>query len=110
VVRDFQIYGTTDEARFLYLGIENVETANRVMFGTSGINGTVQDIHFADLIDFRGNSLPESISSPKVLIRFHSPYGAYLVGEESSTGFRVARDIKAPGPVCVDLFIYEMGV
>lgn len=110
VVRNFQIFGTADEARFLYLGVENVDATNRIMFGTTGIGGAVQDVRFSDLIDFRGNSLPETINSPKVLVRFRSPYAAYLIGEESNAGFRMARDISAPGPVSVDLFIYEMGV
>ena len=110
VVRNFQIFGTADEARFLYLGVENVDTTDRIMFGTIGIGGAVQDICFSNLIDFRGNNLPETINSPKVMIRFRSPYAAYLIGEESDTGFRIARDISAPGPISVDLFIYEMGV
>lgn len=109
VVRNFQIFGTADEARFLYLGIENVAAVNRIMFGATGIGGAVQDIRFSDLIDFRGNNLPDTINSPKVLIRFRSPYAAYLIGEESDSGFRMARDISAPGPISVDLFIYEMG-
>ena len=109
VVRNYQIFGTADEARFTYLGVENVDAANRVMFGAVGIGGAVQDVRFSGLIDFRGNPLPEKIDSPKVLIRFRSSYGAYLIGEESDTGFRIARDTGAPGPVGVDLFIFEMG-
>jgi len=109
VVRNFQIYGTADEARFLYLGVENVASTNRIMFGTAGIGGTVQDIRYSNLIDFRGNNLPTTIDSPKVLIRFRSAYSAYLIGEESDSGFRMARDINSPGPISVDLFIYEMG-
>lgn len=109
VVRSLQIFGTADEARFLYLGIEYVDTTNRVMFGTTGIGGAVQDVRFSDLIDFRGNNLPATIKSPKVLVRFRSPYVAYLIGEESDSGFRMARDNSSPGPICVDLFIYEMG-
>ncbi|MCP4703142.1 MAG: hypothetical protein GY865_00910 [candidate division Zixibacteria bacterium] len=106
---NFQVYGTADEIRFMYLGVENVDSTNRIMFGTTGIGGAVQDIRYADLIDYRGNSLPETINSPKVMIRFRSSHPAYLVGEESDSGFRMARDINAPGPISVDLFIYEMG-
>lgn len=109
MVEDFQVYGTADEARFMYLGVESVDNTNRIMFGTTGIGGTVQDVRFSDLKDFRGNTLPDTIDSPKVLTRPRSNYTTYLVGEESDTGFRVARDSGAPGPVCVDLFIYELG-
>jgi hypothetical protein len=109
VVRNFQIWGTSDATRFYYLGVENIDSTNRLMFGTTGIGGSVQDVKFSNLIDFRGNNLPASISSPKIIIRYRSTYAAFLIGDESDAGFRIARDNNAPGPVRVDLFIYEMG-
>ncbi len=110
VVRNILVWGTADEARFYYMGVENVDSVNRIMFGVSGAGSSIQDIQFSNLVDFRGNHLPAAIKSPKVIIRFRSPYPAYLSGEESDNGFCIARDNNAPGPVAVDLFIFEMGI
>jgi hypothetical protein len=109
VVRDILIWGLASDASLYFLGEENVDATGRLLFGTVSIGGEAQDIRFSDLIDYRGNILPSSIDSPRVLIRPRSSYVAYLVGEESNTGFKVARDASAPGPISVDFFIYEMG-
>jgi len=108
VVRNFQVWGTSGEAGFYYLGVENVYSIKRVMFGQSGVGGTAQDVLFSELTDFRGNWLPANIKSPKVIVRFRSPYGAYLIGDESNLGFRIIRDSSSAGPVNVDFFIFEM--
>ena len=107
-VPDFLVWGLADEALFYYLGVERVDSNDRVMFGMSGVGDSAQDVMFSDLVDFRGNNLPDTIASPRVLVRFRSEYSAYVIGEESGAGFRVARDPFAPGPVRVDLFVYEM--
>jgi hypothetical protein len=109
VVRNFLIWGTADESRLFYLGVEDIDSTSRIMFGVNGTGGSIQDVQFLNLIDFKGNHLPPVIKSPKVIIRFRSPYSAYLIGEESNSGFRIARDNNAPGPVSVDFFIFEMG-
>jgi hypothetical protein len=109
VVPNVLVWGLADEADFQYFGLENVDTAGRLMFGNTSLGGSAQTISFSDLIDFRGNHLPSNISSPRIIIRPRSPYVAHLIGEEYSTGFRLARDIAAPGPISVDIFIYEMG-
>jgi hypothetical protein len=109
VVRDVLVWGLASDASFYFMGEEDVDSTGRLLFGTASIGGEAQGIQFGDLTDYRGNSLPSSIDSPRVLIRPRSSYIAYLVGEESNSGFKVARDNSAPGPISVDLFIYEMG-
>jgi hypothetical protein len=97
------------DACFYFLGEEDIDSTGRLLFGTATIGGVAQDIQYGNLVDYRGNTLPATINSPRVLIRPRSSYLAYLVGEESNTGLKIARDSAAPGPVYVDLFIYEMG-
>jgi hypothetical protein len=109
VVRDVSVWGGADAACLCFMGLEKVAAASRVMFGTAPAAGAVQDIRFSDLIDHKGNPLPPSIASPRVLVRPRSAFLAFIVGEESGTAFRIARDPDAPGPVNVDLFIYETG-
>ena len=110
VVRDVMIWGLAEDAELYYLGLESVESANRIMFGHTCIGNSAQDIRFGDLTDHVGNQLPSTITSPRVLIRPRSQFQAYLTGEESDSGFRIARDPAAPGPISVDLFIYETGL
>ena len=109
VVRDVVIWGLPSEVELYYLGVENVDSGGRLMFGYSSVGHSAQDIAFADLVDHRGNSLPSAIDAPRIIIRPRSPYNAYLVGEEAEGGFRIVRDPSAPGPVNVDFFIYETG-
>jgi hypothetical protein len=108
VIRDYTIWGLADEARFYYQGVEEVNSVKRVMFGIASINGMAQNIAFSDLVDFRGNNLPSTIKSPKIMVQLRSPYPVFLVGPESDTGFRIARSSDAPGPVKADLFVFEM--
>ncbi len=108
-VRDYSIWGLADDAELLYLGLENVDSAGRLMFGLSSVGGAAQNILFGEMIDFRGNHLPASINSPRVIARSRSHHAVYLIGEESNSGFRIARDPDAPGPLMTDLFIFELG-
>lgn len=110
IVRDVLIWGLASDAELHYLGLEEIDSTGRLMFGSSSMGDTAQDVLFSALVDHKGNNLPVSIDTPRVLIRPRSPYNAYLVSEESNNGFRVVRDPTAPGPVSVDFFIYETGI
>ena len=109
VVRDYSVWGLKDDAEIFYLGAEVVNSVGRLMFGSSIIGGLEQNVNFSDLVDWKGNSLPETINAPRVIFRPRSKYNVFLIGDESSTGFRVARDPSATGPVTAELFIFEMG-
>jgi hypothetical protein len=109
VVADILVWGTANAAEFHFLGVENIAGQTRVNYGSVLLGGGTQELLFADLVDFRGNHLPAAINQPKVFVRARSANQAFVMGEESASGFRIARDGAAPGPVRVDLFIYEMG-
>ena len=108
-IRDLTVYGLASDAELFYLGVESVESTGRLMFGRAVVGDSAQNILFADLVDDKGNNLPETIKSPRVSVSTRSRYNAFLVGEESDTGFRIARDETAPGPINVNLFIFETG-
>jgi len=108
-IREYTVWGLADDTDLLYLGLENVDSTGRLMFGITPIGGEVQNISFGDLVDFRGNHLPSSIHSPRVIPRSRSAHSAYLVGDESDTGFRIARDPEASGPIVTDLLVFELG-
>lgn len=108
-IREYNVWGLADDAELLYLGLENVDSTGRLMFGFTSVGGAAQNILFGEMIDFRGNRLPASMNSPKVIARSRSPHAVYLIGDESNTGFRVARDPGAPGPLAADFFVFELG-
>ncbi len=109
VIPNLLVWGIVGEAEFYYLGYEMGEVHNRVMFGISSVGEVSQTIQYGNLIDSRGNSLPETIKDPKVIVVPRSKHGAFPVGGQSENSFKIARDPDAPGPVTVDLFIFETG-
>ncbi len=109
IVRDYNVWGNPNDIEFLYLATETSGSEERMLFGRNSVSDAVQNVSYADLSDWRGNNLPGTIASPWVIVVPKSEYGAFVVGNQSSSGFRIARDPGAPGAVTADLFIFEMG-
>lgn len=107
-VPNFSVWGESDATELLYLAVESIDGDARVSFGAITLDGKAQDVLYSDLTDFRGNQLPSVINSPRVIIRPQSSSGAFVVNQESNSGFRIARDKTAPDAVMADLFIIEM--
>ncbi len=108
-VPEFTAWGLAGWSEVEFLVQEQVESTTSVLYGTVDVGDVAQRVTFGDLTDHRGNHLPSLIESPRVIIRPRSVETAFVVGEESSQGFKIARDSDASGPVMVDLFIIEMG-
>ena len=109
LVPDFVVWGLPGLGDIDYLNIESVAGTKSLFFGAVTIGDTAQSISFASLIDIRGNNLPDTISRALVTVRSHSAEQVFVVGLETSTGFKIARDPAAAGPVKVDLIITELG-
>lgn len=107
-VPSFSVWGESDAVELFYLGLEEIEGDKRVSFGSTTLGGRAQDVFYSDLVDFRGNRLPSVLNSPKIIIRAQSPWNGFIVNQESNSGFRIARDSAASGPILTDLFIIEM--
>lgn len=108
-VPNFSVWGTAGWGDVDYLVLERVGSVNSILYGTASIGQAAQEVSFADLSDHRGNQLPSSIDAARVLLRPRSADAVFVVGNESSTGFKVARDSASAGPVTVDLMIIELG-
>lgn len=104
-----RIYGLPVVDDLGYLVAETIDGETAIYYATADLTGDSQTITFASLVDHRGNHLPESISSPRVIVRPRSKDSAYLLREETDREFAVARDPEATGPVLVDLLVMEMG-
>jgi len=108
-VPQFSAWGLADWSEVEFLVAEEVQSTTSILYGAIAIGDAAQQVTFGDLTDHRGNQLPAAIDSPRVIVRPRSVETAFVVGEESDQGFKIARDPDAPGPVMVDLFVIEMG-
>ncbi len=108
-VPNLNVYGTIGWGDFEYLLVENVNAVLSVLFNSTSIGDSSQVISFSDLIDHKGNNLPSSLQNPKVIIKQKTDDRAYIVGDESSLGFKIVRSDSSTAPIPVDLYIVEMG-
>ena len=108
-VPDFTVWGQPSLGEHEYLALEQVGPTWSVYYGTAAVGESDQEVLFSQLTDHRGNSLPGSISSPRVQVRAKESESAFVVGQETSDRFKIAHDITAAGPVIVDLWIVELG-
>ena len=108
-IPNLNVYGTAGWGEFEYLLTENINSIISVLFNTTSIGDNSQSIAYQDLIDHNGNNLPSSLKNPKVIIKQKSNDTAYIIGDESSTGFKIVRSGETTKPIPVDLYIVEMG-
>jgi hypothetical protein len=109
VVPNFVVWGDWSLASFLLLYTEMGETSKRVMLARNNLGGLDQSVAFETLYDFRGNQLPQTISSPKVMVMPKNEVNCFVLGTETETGFRIARFSGSEKAGLVDLMIVEMG-
>ena len=108
-VPNFVVWGDWSLASFFLLYTEMGDTSKRVMLAKNNLGGLDQTVNFSDLYDFRGNQLPQTIVSPKVMVMPKNEVNCFVVGTEIDTGFRIAKFSGAEKTGLVDLIIVEMG-
>lgn len=108
-VPELSVWGLAGWGEVDYVVAEQVGSTVSILYGQSGLGEDAQLVVFAELRDHRGNILPPQIESPLVLVRPRTSENAYVVGQESETAFKIARDSSAARPVMTDLLIIEMG-
>ncbi len=109
VIRDFVVWGSLSAHEFSFLVTLNDQTQKRIMFLTVPLGGELQKVNFSDLVDFRGNSLPEKLVNPKVMPLQKTAVGVVVVGQEDSESFSIAKiSSSEPNGLC-DLIVMEVG-
>lgn len=108
-VPNYSVWGLVSSVTVNIVTSESINGQSRLSFSEATIGAAEQTVTFTDLVDHRGNSVPASISEPKVVIVPRSENSAYLIGREYAQGFKIARESAAADPVTVDLVIYELG-
>ncbi len=102
------VYGTLGAVELLLLRSEITLSSKRIIFETAVLGGVEQVLFYKDLVDFRGNQLPQKLKSPKVVVLPKSATFAVVAGAEAEELFRLAKTSGADHAL-VDLLIIEMG-
>jgi hypothetical protein len=106
LVTDYMVYGDYAAAEGGLLYTEDIGD-KRIIFAHRYLSENEQWVNFSDLYDYKNNRLPENLSSPKVVILPKNDVHCFLVGSESSTGFKIAK--SSPDKTgLVDILIMEM--
>ena len=84
------VWGNADACSARLLMTET-GTPNRVVFAADEISGLNQTILYSDLVDSKGNSLPEQIANPIIIIIPRNQIHCFLIGQPSSTSFKIGR-------------------
>ncbi len=108
-IPNFNVWGVQNLGEIEFLNLEQVDSTKSVAFGSASIGDSSQSVTFAGLTDNRGNTLPSNITRALVIARPLSDRQVFMVGTETSTGFKIARDSKSNKPVTTDLLIVELG-
>lgn len=109
MIPDFSVWGVPGFGETDLLIIEKVGSQSSIYFGSFDIGGSEQEIRFDSLVDHRGNSLPSTLASPLVIPRSKGPVTPFVVGRESTVGFKIARSTNTAATVQTDLLVVEIG-
>jgi hypothetical protein len=107
LVTDFVVYGDYTAAEAGLLCTEDLPDSRRVMFSHSFLSENDQQVLFSSLYDYKNNLLPDTLSSPKVIILPKNDVHCFLVGVENKAGFKIAKS-NPDKTGLVDLLIMEM--
>jgi hypothetical protein len=110
LIENLAVWGVDSEADFLSVIAENVGSDTRIGFWQTSLGGTVQSVAFSSLVDNRGNTLPDTIKSPAVVVIPRGRNGAFVKAVTGESGFVVAKTGDTPSSVTVDVLVFETGL
>jgi hypothetical protein len=107
LIRDFSVWGDSGIFDAAIIATESLGSKN-IVFLRELLGGRAQIVEYSDLVDHRGNQLPESIINPAVIVIPKNQTSAFLAGSPGESSFRISKPPgESPDPV-VDLLIMEM--
>ncbi len=107
LVKNFRVWGDYFSVEASIIFTESASGTKRILLGRAFLGGLNQEVSFSDLFDYKGNPLPDTITTPKVIILPKNEVRCFQVGSENSTGFRIAKDDPSKTGL-VDLWVVEM--
>src|SRR5574341_725046 len=109
VVNNFSVYGEFSAVAPLLLWTEFGDTSKRIIFAREILGGLEQVVNFSSLYDIKGNQLPTTINSPKIILLQKNEVSCLVVGPETSSNFKIAKLTESQTAGIVDLVIIENG-
>jgi hypothetical protein len=108
LVRNFVAWGDSGTFEVDMMMTEFVPGDERIVLNREFTGETAQTVFFKDLVDHRGNQLPEKINNPEVIPIPRNPVGSYILGNVGEKSFRISKDSLQMSNSLVDLLIMEM--
>jgi hypothetical protein len=108
LIRDFSVWGQSDLLNSAILATDDTTSGDSIIFMYELSGGQSQVVEFSDLIDHRGNRLPESIDNAEIIIIPKSRDSCFVAGTIGSSSFRLSKISGDAADAIVDLLIMEM--
>jgi hypothetical protein len=108
LIRDYIVWGDSGTLDTAILATEYGVSDNRLIILRELCGQQAQVVEFADLVDHRGNALPETIGNAEIIIIPKNETPSFVVGAIGSESFRLAKSPEASADAIVDLLIMEM--
>jgi len=108
LVRDYVVWGDNGTFGADMIMTESVSGDDRIVFSHEFTGETAQTVFFQDLVDHRGNNLPENIKNPGIVLIPRNPGSSFILGSIGERSFRIARNSNQLSNSVVDLLIMEM--
>ena len=110
LVESYKVWGTESEADLYLATMEKVDSEHRIGLWHVALGGYRQEVKFTDLVDKRGNHLPQEINQPAVIVIPRESSTAYVKAVAGNSGFIIAKSEGSKATVMVDLMIFETGI
>jgi hypothetical protein len=104
----FVVWGASSGAELSFVTVSVVEGQKQINYLKTSVGGTNQTVSFDSLVDHRGNNLPQTISTAKVIPLPKGEGQVFVVGREFGSGFSISRDSSSTTPITTDLVIIEL--
>jgi hypothetical protein len=108
LVRDYVVWGDNGTFEADMLMTEFVPGDERIVFNHEYTGETAQTVTYKNLVDHRGNPLPETIANPEVILIPRNPMRSFILGNVGEKSFRISKDSNSLSNSVVDLLIMEM--
>jgi hypothetical protein len=103
------VWGSVAAVEPQFVITETEGSTKRLVHTTVTLGGSVQQLEYGDLADFRGNKLPAQLINPRVLPFAKGDIPVLVQGSEGEKSFTLAKAAQTSQVAAVDLLIIEMG-
>jgi len=108
LVPNFVVWGDNGTFEADMIMTEFVTGDERIVFNHEYTGETAQTVIFKDLVDHRGNKLPEKITNPEIILIPRNPIASFLLGTVGEKSFRISKGSGELSDSVVDLLIMEL--